>query len=681
MNPDELQDYWKEQQQKIKQDYEQGLSSFLPFLLPAEAVQMDGRALLKLLKNRLGERLLQTALDPNQAIPSPLAGQRNTHWMKRSNVVGINVRTIHNFWNIIKYCLTLPACNQAIHLLPIWEPGVVASLYGMASWHINPEFFSPELHQLQPSLDTVEKQLKVVINLLHADGRAVGMDVIPHTDRYAQMVLANPRHFEWLQRKDDRITDHRDRLHEAVEKHIWKFILREGPAETTSTLPDAADDFFGPAFSEANRNRILFGAPEDNHGRNNRRGMLVKHLYEEGYEPVPATMGPPYRGLEVDTDEQAKSVDGEGRIWREYRMRESREMSRVFGPLTRYKLYGRLDDNKDWEINFDEPRKETWEYVCKHFYQIQQTYNFDFMRGDMSHVQMRPQGVPLMAGPYYDLHKAVGSYIKKSKPYFAYFAETFLTGPDFMAYGSEPDHLEQSDADATLGDLQSMVAGQDRFMANFRWYLDLLSQRSFAPSFTVMTGDKDDPRFDKYYLNGNEARLFISLFLTDMPSYTALGFASREEHPEPAPNEHYTKLYVFKIDGGSKATSGPYVFGRNTQLFTRISRIRLQAEAIYSVLQEAQTRWLLPPDPTAGNKIIAWTQKGALKYFFVVNLDGARSIQNIKVPCREIADISLAVLIFSTHHEHPQEGNLARSEKHLQIERLLPGEGRIYELE
>ncbi|HMP12896.1 MAG TPA: hypothetical protein PKD70_03380 [Saprospiraceae bacterium] len=64
----------------------------------------------------------------------------------------------------------------------------------------------------------------------------------------------------------------------------------------------------------------------------------------------------------------------------------------------------------------------------------------------------------------------------------------------------------------------------------FRPYLDTLQTRTVAPAFTMMTGDKDDPRFDHFYLKGNEARFFIGLFLTDMPSYMALGFECRDPH-------------------------------------------------------------------------------------------------------------------------------------------------------
>lgn len=664
-------------------EYTRGKFSFSPFLLPEQAISIPTKDILRLIETQYGQAELARALNPANTIGSPLINKKSTDWIKSANLVGINVRTIHSFWNVVKYSLTLPKHQQAIHLLPIWEPGVVASLYGMASWNINPEFFSEELFEAYPSLDTVEKQLKATINLLHLSGRVVGFDAIPHTDRYSEIVLANPRYFEWLQRRDDEITDHRDQLHLKVELELWKFLKENGPAIEDIVLPHSCKDFFDKNYPENQRLEALFGHPRDYGQRGERRGQLVKFLYQSGYEPVPATMAPPYRGLEVDTDEKAKSVDGEGRIWREYKISKPHEMSRVFGPLTRYKLHGRLDDNKEWQIDFDSPRTEVWEYICQHFEALQKEYHFDFMRGDMSHVQMRPGGVPETVDEFYDFHKAIKKRINHNVPYFAYFAETFLVGPNFMAYGSEIDHLDQSDADATLGDLQSMVCGSEAFMSNFRWYLDLQQTRKFTPSFTIMTGDKDDPRFDKFYLNANEARLFIGLFLTDMPSYMGLGFECRDSHPEPAPNEHYTKLYVFKIDGGSKATNGPYIFGKNTALFNRITRIRITAESFLPTFTGRKTLWLSPPEATGGNPTIAWTHVDKPEWIFIVNLDGEKRQANIKIPLIPLGEIRSRIkgaeFVFSSHSDE-ELSPLSTNGLHLLIDALEAGESRIYRL-
>ncbi len=167
-----------------EQAYANGNTSFVVDLLPEQAIQRRGNDILMLLYHRLGADTMQRALSPDQTIPSPLLGTTGTDWMKRANTVGINVRTVDHFFNVVKYALTLPAVQDTVHLLPIWEPGVVASLYGMASWQINPEFYSREWSLLVPALNTVEKQLKACVNLLHAMGKRVGMDVIPHTDRY-----------------------------------------------------------------------------------------------------------------------------------------------------------------------------------------------------------------------------------------------------------------------------------------------------------------------------------------------------------------------------------------------------------------------------------------------------------------------------------------------------------------
>lgn len=665
-----LQDFWALQKNQLKDLYLQSQHSFIPGLLPEAAIQLSVNEIIELLEKKLGRGTLEDALNPDITIPSPLENEPNSNWIKRTNMVGINVRTIHNFFNIIKYSLTLPNYQQSIHILPIWEVGVVASLYGMASWNINPEFFSQELYEEYPHLDTVEKQLKTVVNLLHASGRVVGMDVIPHTDRYAEIVLANPQYFEWLRRKELEILDHKANLHDDVQNSIMLFLVRNGSA-VHAPYPDDTKAFFEGDFLEEDRLLILFGESQDYEGRMQRREKLVQHLYDQGFEPVPATMAPPYRGLEVDPSPDAKTIDDKGHIWRDYRITKPEPMSRVFGPLTRFKLYERLNDNQDWEIDFDQPRKAVWQYVCYKYAQVQTAFHFDFMRGDMSHVQMRSEGVPEEVDQYYDIHKAVVNYIQKQVPYFAYFAETFMAPAGHMAYGDEVEHLIQSDADSTLGDLQSMVVGSERFIENLAWYLRVLQEGKLAPNFTLMTGDKDDPRFDQFYVKGNEIRLFIALFLSDMPSYMGLGFESRDTHLAPAPNEHYTKLYVFKITEGPKATKGPYIWGQNATLFTQLTQIRLLAEKIMPVIDDAPVEWLISPDNKHDHKGIAWTQQERPKYIFLANLDIDQEANNIDIPFN-----SKCELMFSTHRSMEEMIYKASATK----VSLLAGEGLVFKV-
>lgn len=602
--------------------------SFLPGLTPEAAVNLANQQLLQILVERIGADTLRTCLDPGFTQPSPVEKQPSPAWLKRVNMVGVNVRTIHNFWNVVKYALTLPASQSSVHLLPIWEPGVVSSLYGIASWNINPAFFSGELYRQFPHLDTVERQLKATVNVLHALGKSVGLDVIPHTDRYSEIVLANPHFFEWLRREGTQIVDYQNNLHTAVQAAILLFLEKNGA--NGHPYPTDPAVFFGDGFDEADRLLALFGQLRDYGGRSQRRTALMDFLFRQGFEPVPATMAPPYRGLVVDPT--SLTVDSEGREWLDYAIAEPEPMSRVFGPLTRFKFYENKDDNRHWEVDFDQPKREVWDYFTGRYAQLVQDYHFDFMRGDMAHVQMRPGGVPARPDPFYDPLGAVKQRVQQEKPHFGYFAETFLAPAGVIAYGDEVDHLETAGADTTLGDLQSMVPGSPAFLQNFRWYLDLLATRHVTPNFTLMTGDKDDPRFDQFYLGGNEARFFTALFLPDMPSYMALGFECRDPHPVPAPNEHYTKLFVFKIEEGPKATKGSYVWGKNNILFANLLKIRRFAEYFLPIMENGTTRWLLPPDPTGHRKTVAWGLAEQPGLVFLVNWDWENEAANVKIP-------------------------------------------------
>ena len=132
--------------------------------------------------------------------------------------------------SLVKAGRELPADFEAIQLLPIWEPGVVKSLYGIAGWNLNYEFFSDELYEYAPNLDTIEKQLRATTNLLHVIGKSVGMDVIPHTDRFSEMALGTPDLFEWMKVRDRQIVDHSDGVAAEAERAVLAWLHDRGPA-------------------------------------------------------------------------------------------------------------------------------------------------------------------------------------------------------------------------------------------------------------------------------------------------------------------------------------------------------------------------------------------------------------------------------------------------------------------
>ena len=136
--------------------YRSGDATFAVGLRPQDALAIPLVEVLEVLEGRFGDAvataLSEAAVDldrPLSELPpevrSPRASEPDSGWMRRSNVVGINVRTVGDIGGLVKYALTLPAAFDAVQLLPIWEPGVVKSLYGIAGWNLNYEFFSDEL--------------------------------------------------------------------------------------------------------------------------------------------------------------------------------------------------------------------------------------------------------------------------------------------------------------------------------------------------------------------------------------------------------------------------------------------------------------------------------------------------------------------------------------------------------
>lgn len=685
-------------------DFVAGRASFLVGTPPPEALALDWAEVVDLLRARFGAAvdvaLSPEATDPDrlpselpEAVRSPRAGDADQSWIRRTNMVGVNVRTVGDLAGVVAYALTLPRHADSIHLLPLWEPGAVGSLYGMASWNLNPAFASPAIAATGPHLDTTARQLRAVVNLLHVMGKAVGIDVIPHTDRFSEQALGTPDLFEWMRVEGGRIVDHGPAVTREVEATVMRWYRDAGPAPSDAPDGDPAGaggelapvDVF--TFDEATRLAALFGSPGDAERRLERRVSLLRAVKQARLEPVPATMGVPFRGIEVDPDPANTVTDPSGLVWSDFVISDPESMSRVFTPLARFHLYESAGPGS-WELDFARPRRHVWEYVVDHYRRAQRTGAFDFMRGDMAHVQMRPGGVPSPIGDHYDILGSVKAAIGAECRWFGYFAESFLPARDVFQYGEELDHLDASAADATLGDLQSDPVGSRQFLHRFRRYLDDLATRRTAPAFTVMTADKDDPRFDEFYRRGNELRLFTALFAVDMPSYVGLGFELRDVRWEPVENERYTKLFVFHEAGESNVYpskarfSDTYLWGSNAGLFGRITELRVVAEGLLDEIGDGPVTWLVPPDATGLRGTAAWLagsrDDGPL--VFVANYDTDAATGPFGLPALDpdavLVPIYSTVLGRRIAHLEPVVHNGAFHA----VADVGPGEGRIYRL-
>jgi hypothetical protein len=617
-------DVWRSRHFEFKTAFAQNESSFVKCLIPEIALGLNVFELFQILQSKIGTEKLSFALNYKNQVDSPVKEHSNSNWLKSVNMVGVNVRTIGNFFNLIKYLLTLSDSQQSIHILPIWEPGVVSSLYGKTSWNINPEFFSDELQSAIPDLDTPEKQLKVVTNLIHALHKTVGMDVIPHTDRFAEVTFLYPMFFEWVNRDKHEIVSVITENGHKVEDVIWSFLNTKGTANG-SLISYSKELFFDPnckLLNDSQKLEIIFGSVAHRELRLQRRLQLMQAVLYAGFETLPVTMAPPYRGLHLVEGDFI--YDEMGNKWYNYQFDKPQGMSRVFGPLTRYKFYNTIS-NDSQELDFDSPNTAAWLYVCEKYYDCQKAYNFDFMRGDMAHVQPRAAGVPIEIPAFYDPLKNIKNYIKaKGVLYFGFFAETFLAPPNEMGYGNEIDHLEAIEADSTLGDLQGSVVGSNDFLTKLSTYIDCLETRKFAPNFTMITADKDDPRFDEFYKKGNHLRFFIGMFLQNMPSYMSLGFECRNLHLTRGANEEYSKLYVFQIRDEfqpDKVSHGPFVWGTNYSLFFEIEKLKTLADKILSEIKSDTIIWHIKP--SIAETQMTWQYKN---YVFVANLDAKKDI-------------------------------------------------------
>ncbi len=585
-------------------------ASFIAYLSPETALKISVQETISLLSDKFGAANLRQALNPEISFPSPVLDKKDPAWFRKSKITGINARVTGNFFNIIKYLLTVPKTWDTVHLLPFLKPGLDAGIYGITGWTINPEFFSTELMTAFPHLDTVEKQLKVTINILHLMGKTSGMDVMLHTDRFSETVLMFPRLFEWVKRIGGRISAINDHLHKEVEEIIWLFLHRQGAANHLPVF-FSKNAFFDPSsavLNDTQREEFLFGKSSDSAGRLQRRNALIAELVSQGYETLPATMGPPYRNLRIEAEKYV--CDENGIKWYTYAFDQPGPMSRVFTTLTQYKFYMLKEQSQ--ELDFDRPNIPAWDFFYRQYLNLQQTYQFDFMVGAMAHIQPRKNPGDPLSHPY----KAPLGYLKKriadaGAPYFASLSESFLLPPDTMSFGPEEEHLRNISLDVVLGSLHASEVGSTEYLSRLRKYSRLARKDSFVPSYTLMTADSDRPSFDKYYVQGNHLRFFVGTFLKDLPAYMHAGFECRNKHMTRGQHEEYT--FSFNTKPGKESGQPSYKWGQNKALFREITEMKRISDAICDPLfNETAGHFLDLP----GRHLLSW-QAG--DYLFIAN--------------------------------------------------------------
>ena len=116
-------------------------------------------------------------------------------------------------------------------------------------------------------------------------------------------------------------------------------------------------------------------------------------------------------------------------------------------------------------------------------------------------------------------------------------------------------------------------------------------------------------------------------------------------------------------------------------LFSALTRLRLYADAVWPALKGRPVRWLLAPDATAQNKVLAWTQADRPEYVFLANTDLWHPVVRFGLPL--ISDPATAPALsadLSTSRlpVPPADQELASNGVHYRVTLLRPGEGRVY---
>lgn len=563
---------------------------------PDIAINWSYKETIEKLKKIVEIRDLKMAFDISTKYPSPVSNYKNSSWIKKAKIIGINPRIAGSYFNIVKYAMTFP--EDTIHIMPLWEQGCNGSIYARINWHLSHRWIDPEL--VKQGYDTPEKQLKLVVNLLHAIGKKVGFDAVGHTDKFSEEVFILPDCFEWIklnkQRTEQIHYEDTEDVYPLLKKCIIEFLEINGCADSTTF--NIGEKFYTKEYSYKEREKILFGIREEK--RMQRRVALMKHVRKNGFETIPVTEHAPSRPIVYK-----EIVNNGEEDYADFTVHNKNELAIIFNALTPYRWY-KIDNKGYPEIN--SPIEETFNYFFYNITDFQQKYNFDFFRADMAHNQLAHAHYSEQKNKNFDkeMWKLLKQYIQKKVPYFASLAEAFFS--DYYIDGISD--MKNKNFDIVLG-ISNFLFLDSTFLSLIKQYHNLSREQSFAPCLVSITNDSDQKINNKYHCspNANEIRYFMQMFL-DLPGYTGMGFEVRNLNPQN--DEEYSGIYT-------NAQPKTFCWGSNKKMFSTVSKIR----KVYSTLfkKNFDTVFL----KTISSDCLVWLiiQNDKPQYLCTINLNKA----------------------------------------------------------
>lgn len=589
-----------------------------------ECLKIDFKHSVEIVKEIIGVDKFEQAMQFK--IKSPLIQQINSSWLKQSKIIGINPRLVETYWGIVKYAMTFP--ENAVHIMPLFESGD-GSLYVQNSWELNEDFYDNNLEQF--GLTTAKEQLKFVINILHAMGKSVGFDALPHVDNFSEIVILNPSCFEWIKLNKDRTAEDCSQNRNNNSKAVEELLISEY---------HLSNNFF--ELEEISRKKLLF---PNNIEAFTRRMQIRKVIRENGFEPVPVVEHSPIRPIVF---KEIKYSNTES--WAEFEVPNKNSCAKIIGSITPYNWY-EIDDNG--YIKKNAIRKNVWDYFVNHIYEFQKEYDFDFLRADMGHNQISHAHIEDKDFQTNEVWAEVKFAINKDKPYFATLGEAFLS----TYYIDAKNDMINKNFDVVLGNLNFQYLNES-YTSQISQFIKSSDKNSYIVSNTIYTNDGDLPEHQQLYQSqdANILRYFMGLFL-NLPSYMGMGFETRNLFPQC--RAEFSNFYV-------KPQKELFQFGHNLEQFNHIVKMR----KIYANYENVFCMNNFIMHRTNSNKVICWSYIGLdINLLFIASFD--KNLDNIRID-------NLSIEEYRLQYTNACDITLENDKINTIVKNILIGECAIY---
>ncbi len=305
---------------------------------------------------------------------SPVAGNKDSSWMRKSDFSYFNVRATGvdgTRGHFLQAAKLLPSLRvNAIHLGPFTvtdfdSPYAVRSVRSIDRNAIDPELAKVGF--------TAEMQLNAFVEAVHGLKMAVGFDIEPHTSQFSNVVLHHPSWFRWI-----RVSANRKTLMDGL---TMEEILEP---EMQKTFAGEVDQIVKSCLNDQKINTLEFLEPDSTEIISNKeqvRGEIIGTLIDAGYWTIPNQS---WAGIGIPAFNGYNRKRNFARF--DYRDSDGKNQAKTaYHVLTPFAFYDNVPVNRMADPKIDDPpvpRKDVIEGYSAIFTYWRDTFQFDFIRHD-----------------------------------------------------------------------------------------------------------------------------------------------------------------------------------------------------------------------------------------------------------------------------------------------------------